>query len=203
MGGLVGGNDLSTGQSRLKAVLADFLTSAGFRIRSVTSYNHLGQNDGLNLDESAQFKSKERSKSGMLDRIIATNPAVAYDAPPPHTVVIKYVKPAGDNKKALDEYVSQVFLDSEMTMNIATVCPDSMLAVPIMLDLVLIGDWLSRLRLPSGLAAAGPVAGALAMFFKDEQGDMPPAAFFTSREALLNLIRAVGGQPLYTPLAKL
>jgi hypothetical protein len=40
-------------------VLADFLVSAGIKPSSIVSYNHLGNNDGMNLSAPKQFRSKE------------------------------------------------------------------------------------------------------------------------------------------------
>lgn len=71
--------------------MGDFLSGAGIRLGSVVSYNHLGNNDGKNLSESHTFKSKETSKSGVLDDMINNNPALyEKDANIDHTVVIKY-----------------------------------------------------------------------------------------------------------------
>ena len=52
--------DFKSGQTKMKAVLADFLMSAGMKLESVASYNHLGNNDGKNLNEAEQFRSKAR-----------------------------------------------------------------------------------------------------------------------------------------------
>jgi len=54
-------------------MMGDFLAGAGVKLRSVVSYNHLGNNDGKNLQEGHTFKSKEMSKAGVLDDMIANN----------------------------------------------------------------------------------------------------------------------------------
>ncbi|KAL7676566.1 hypothetical protein ACOME3_002818 [Neoechinorhynchus agilis] len=59
------GDDLKTGQTKVKSVLVDFLVSAGMKPLSIVSYNHLGNNDGLNLSAFKQFRSKEISKSSV------------------------------------------------------------------------------------------------------------------------------------------
>jgi myo-inositol-1-phosphate synthase len=51
-----------SGQTKMKSVLADFLVSAGLKMESIVSYNHLGNNDGKNLSSPQQFRSKEISK---------------------------------------------------------------------------------------------------------------------------------------------
>jgi myo-inositol-1-phosphate synthase len=54
-GGLLGGNDFKSGQTRFKTIMSDFLIGAGLRLSSVVSYNHLGNNDGKNLSEDKCF----------------------------------------------------------------------------------------------------------------------------------------------------
>jgi myo-inositol-1-phosphate synthase len=53
------GDDLKTGQTKLKSVLVDFLVGAGIKPTSIVSYNHLGNNDGKNLSAPQTFHSKE------------------------------------------------------------------------------------------------------------------------------------------------
>jgi myo-inositol-1-phosphate synthase len=57
------------GQTKLKSVLVDFLVSAGLKPLAITSYNHLGNNDGKNLSAPEQFRSKEISKSNVVDDV--------------------------------------------------------------------------------------------------------------------------------------
>eukprot|EP01091_Cochliopodium_minus_P006865 TRINITY_DN16837_c0_g1_i1.p1 TRINITY_DN16837_c0_g1~~TRINITY_DN16837_c0_g1_i1.p1 ORF type:complete len:364 (-),score=86.49 TRINITY_DN16837_c0_g1_i1:49-1140(-) len=59
----IAGDDFKSGQTKIKSVLVDFLVSAGIKPVSITSYNHLGNNDGKNLSAPTQFRSKEISKS--------------------------------------------------------------------------------------------------------------------------------------------
>lgn len=58
-GVFIAGDDFKSGQTKLKSVLVDFLVSAGIKPVSIVSYNHLGNNDGKNLSEPQQFRSKE------------------------------------------------------------------------------------------------------------------------------------------------
>ena len=69
----IGGDDFKSGQTKMKSVLAEFLVGAGIKPLAIASYNHLGNNDGLNLNAQAQFRSKEISKSGVVDDIVASN----------------------------------------------------------------------------------------------------------------------------------
>ena len=57
----------------MKSVLVDFLVSAGIKPVAIVSYNHLGNNDGKNLSEPQQFRSKEISKSNVVDDMVSSN----------------------------------------------------------------------------------------------------------------------------------
>jgi myo-inositol-1-phosphate synthase len=69
----IAGDDFKSGQTKLKSVLVDFLVSAGIKPVSIVSYNHLGNNDGKNLSAPSQFRSKEISKSNVVDDMVASN----------------------------------------------------------------------------------------------------------------------------------
>lgn len=108
---MIAGDDFKTGQTKVKSVLADFLVSAGIKPVSIVSYNHLGNNDGKNLNAPAQFRSKEISKTNVVDDMVASNPLLyAPGEYPDHCVVIKYVPYVGDSKRAMDEYISEMFM---------------------------------------------------------------------------------------------
>merc|ERR1712178_5311 len=86
----IGGDDFKSGQTKMKSVLVDFLVGAGIKPTSIVSYNHLGNNDGKNLSAPQTFRSKEVSKSNVVDDMVASN-ELLYDVgeKPDHTVVIK------------------------------------------------------------------------------------------------------------------
>lgn len=69
----IGGDDFKSGQTKMKSVLAEFLVNAGIKPLAVASYNHLGNNDGFNLNAQAQFRSKEISKASVIDDMVAAN----------------------------------------------------------------------------------------------------------------------------------
>lgn len=130
----IGGDDLKSGQTKLKSVLAEFLVNAGIKPLSIASYNHLGNNDGHNLSAEPQFKSKEISKSSVVDDMVDAN-RLLYKPPvvgatgkaakgehPDHIVVIKYVPAVGDSKRAIDEYYSEIFCGGRQTINIFNEC---------------------------------------------------------------------------------
>jgi myo-inositol-1-phosphate synthase len=65
----IGGDDFKSGQTKVKSVLAEFLVNAGIKPLSISSYNHLGNNDGKNLSSQRQFRSKEISKSSVVSSV--------------------------------------------------------------------------------------------------------------------------------------
>jgi myo-inositol-1-phosphate synthase len=76
----------------MKSVIVDFLVSAGIKPVSIVSYNHLGNNDGKNLSAPEQFRSKEITKSNVVDDMVASNRLLyQQNEHPDHCVVIKYV----------------------------------------------------------------------------------------------------------------
>ncbi|XP_065211073.1 inositol-3-phosphate synthase isoform X2 [Planococcus citri] len=143
----IAGDDFKSGQTKLKSVLVDFLVSAGIKPVSIVSYNHLGNNDGRNLSAPQQFKSKEISKSNVVDDMVASN-SILYqpNEKPDHCVVIKYVPYVRDSKRALDEYISEICLGGNNTICIHNTCEDSLLASPIILDLVILAEICTRIQ---------------------------------------------------------
>jgi len=179
----IGGDDLKSGQTKLKSVLAEFLVNAGIKPLSIASYNHLGNNDGKNLSAQAQFKSKEISKSSVVDDMVDAN-RLLYQAPevaakgekqakgehPDHIVVIKYVPAVGDSKRAIDEYYSEIFCGGRQTINIFNECEDSLLATPLILDLTILTELLTRIQYRTGeqmdFASLYPVLSLLSYMCK-------------------------------------
>ncbi|EFX77117.1 hypothetical protein DAPPUDRAFT_198542 [Daphnia pulex] len=142
----IGGDDFKSGQTKLKSVLVDFLVSAGLKPVSIVSYNHLGNNDGKNLSAPQQFRSKEISKSNVVDDMVESNPVLYKPGEKPdHTVVIKYVPYVGDSKRAMDEYTSEIMMGGHNTLVIHNTCEDSLLASPIILDLVILTEICQRI----------------------------------------------------------
>lgn len=206
-GVFLGGDDFKSGQTKLKSVLADFLISSGLKPVSIVSYNHLGNNDGRNLSAPLQFRSKEISKAGVVEDLVASNPVLyAPGERPDHVVVIKYVPAVGDSKRAMDEYTSEIFMGGYNTIVIHNTCEDSLLAAPIILDLALMTELFQRVELrrvdPSGEVSEPtrlhPILTPLSFFLKAPLA--PPNtpvvnAFFRQRACIENLLRALIGLP--------
>ncbi|CAN6478228.1 unnamed protein product [Victoria cruziana] len=145
---IIGGDDFKSGQTKMKSVLVDFLVGAGIKPTSIVSYNHLGNNDGMNLSAPQTFRSKEISKSNVVDDMVSSN-GLLYEPGehPDHVIVIKYVPYVGDSKRAMDEYSSEIFMGGKSTIVLHNTCEDSLLAAPIILDLVLLAELSSRIQL--------------------------------------------------------
>ena len=71
--------------------------------------------------------------------------------------VVQYVPYVRDSKRAMDEYVSEIFMGGRSTIAIHNTCEDSLLASPIILDLVILAELLSRIQ----FQREGESAGAL------------------------------------------
>ncbi|XP_047031947.1 inositol-3-phosphate synthase [Helicoverpa zea] len=201
-GGFVSGDDFKSGQTKLKSVLVDFLVSAGLKPVSIVSYNHLGNNDGKNLSAPKQFRSKEITKSNVVDDMVESNQVLYKPGEKPdHVVVIKYVPYVGDSKRAMDEYTSEILLHGTNTIVVHNTCEDSLLAVPLILDLVLLAELFARIHFRDAdhsYASMHPVMSSLSYLLKAPA--TPPGApvhnaLFAQRAAIHNLLRAALALP--------
>eukprot|EP01100_Stratorugosa_tubuloviscum_P009045 TRINITY_DN378_c2_g3_i1.p1 TRINITY_DN378_c2_g3~~TRINITY_DN378_c2_g3_i1.p1 ORF type:complete len:533 (-),score=267.63 TRINITY_DN378_c2_g3_i1:118-1716(-) len=199
----IGGDDFKTGQTKLKSVLVDFLISSGIKVSSIVSYNHLGNNDGKNLSAPQQFRSKEISKSNVVDDMVASN-KILYkpNEHPDHVIVIKYVPFVGDSKRAMDEYTSEIFMGGRNTIAIHNTCEDSLLATPVMLDLILLTELMQRISYRTdstqGFENFHAVLSILSFLLK---APMVPTntpvvnALFKQRACIENILKACIGLP--------
>ena len=200
---LIGGDDFKSGQTKMKSVLVDFLVGAGLKPTSIVSYNHLGNNDGMNLSAPQTFRSKEISKSNVVDDMVASNSILFEPGEhPDHVVVIKYVPYVGDSKRAMDEYTSEIFLGGRNTIVMHNTCEDSLLAAPIILDLVILAELITRIELRKDGEPAfhgfHPVAVLLSYLTKAPlvpQGTPVVNALAKQRAMLENIFRACVGLP--------
>jgi myo-inositol-1-phosphate synthase len=199
----IGGDDFKSGQTKMKSVLVDFLVTAGIKPVAIVSYNHLGNNDGKNLSAPACFRSKEISKSNVVDDMVASNPLL-YDEGehPDHTVVIKYVPFVGDSKRALDEYTSKIFMGGTNTIVMHNTCEDSLLATPLIIDLVLFAELSQRISMKGEgekeFHGFHPVLSLLSYWIKAPlvpRGAPVVNALFPQRQAIVNVLRACLGLP--------
>jgi myo-inositol-1-phosphate synthase len=198
---MIGGDDFKSGQTKMKSVMVDFLVSAGIKPTSIVSYNHLGNNDGKNLSAPQTFRSKEISKSNVVDDIVGSN-RLLYESGehPDHVVVIKYVPYVADSKRAMDEYTSEIFMGGHNTIVMHNTCEDSLLATPLILDLAILADMTSRIEYKTesmeGFSPFHPVMSVLSYLIKAPL--VPPGApvvnaLFKQRACIENLFRACVG----------
>eukprot|EP00045_Choanoeca_perplexa_P016097 m.212746 g.212746 ORF g.212746 m.212746 type:complete len:524 (+) comp17168_c0_seq6:2236-3807(+) len=200
-GVFLGGDDFKSGQTKMKSVLVDFLVNAGIKPVSITSYNHLGNNDGKNLSAPSQFRSKEISKSNVVDDMVASNGLLYEEGEhPDHVVVIKYVPAVGDSKRAMDEYMSKIFMHGTNTISMHNTCEDSLLASPLILDLVILCELMERIEWKTDLVDSyqrlTTICSPLSYLLKAPlvpKGAPVVNALFKQREAVANLMRACLG----------
>jgi myo-inositol-1-phosphate synthase len=179
------------------------LIGAGLKPESIVSYNHLGNNDGKNLSAPQTFRSKEISKSSVVDDMVASNQILYQPGEhPDHCVVIKYVPYVGDSKRAMDEYVSSIFLGGHNTIALHNTCEDSLLASPIILDLVILTELVQRIQYKTEemteFGKFHPVLSILSYLCKaplvPEQTPVVNA-LFKQRACIDNVLRACVGIP--------
>lgn len=138
------GSDFKTGQTLLKTVLAPGLRNRQIGVSGWYSTNILGNRDGEVLDDPGSFKSKEVSKTGVLDQIFSKEKYPDLYSDISHVVRINYYPPRGDNKEGWDNIDIFGWLGYPMQIKVNFLCRDSILAAPLVLDLALFMDLASR-----------------------------------------------------------
>jgi len=140
----IAGKDFKTGQTLMKTILAPGIRARVLGVNGWFSTNILGNRDGEVLDDPESFKTKEVSKLGVLDSILQPekNPELYKDLY--HKVRINYYPPRGDNKEGWDNIDIFGWLGYNMQIKIDFLCKDSILAAPIVLDLILLLDLAKR-----------------------------------------------------------
>ena len=111
-----------------------------------------------------------------------------------HDVIIRYIPFVGDSKRALDEYTSEIFLGGINTICSYNICEDSLLAVPIMMDMIILGELFTRMTVDN--ESLGPVISYLSFFFKapiTNHSEYIVNSFTRQRETLLNFLKAAAG----------
>ena len=133
----IAGEDGKTGQTMLKTVLAPAFVIRQLHVDGWYSTNILGNNDGLVLDDPGSNKTKVQSKQKVLDDILGY-------AIQNHQVHIDYYRPRGDAKEAWDSIDLVGFLGERMQLKVDFLCKDSILAAPLVIDLVRLLDLAKR-----------------------------------------------------------
>lgn len=69
---------------------------------------------------------------------------------PDHCIVIKYMPYVGDSKRAIDEYTFSIFMGGQQTVVLHNTCEDSLLAAPLIIDLVILTELMERVTVACG-----------------------------------------------------
>jgi len=138
------GKDFKTGQTLMKTILAPGLKSRMLGLEGWYSTNILGNRDGLVLDDADSFKTKEESKLSVLEYILQPHLYPTLYKNYYHKVTINYYPPRGDNKEGWDCIDIFGWLGYPMQIKVDFLCRDSILAAPLILDLVLFMDLAKR-----------------------------------------------------------
>lgn len=154
------GKDFKTGQTLIKTIVAPGLKARMLGLRGWYSTNILGNRDGEVLDDPGSFKTKEESKLSVLEYILQPDVYPKLYGHFDHIVRINYYPPRGDNKEGWDNIDIFGWLGYPMQIKINFLCRDSILAAPIVLDLVLFMDLAAR-------AGMGGIQEWLSFYFKN------------------------------------
>ena len=190
------GKDLKTGQTLIKTIVAPGLKARLIGVAGWFSTNILGNRDGEVLDDPESFKTKEESKKSVLDYIFQSDLYPELYSNLHHVVRINYYPPRGDNKEGWDNIDLVGWLNYPMQLKINFLCRDSILAAPIVLDLVLFLDLARR-------AGMSGIQEWLSFYFKSpiHAPDLyPEHDLFIQLMKLKNTLRHLRGEELITHL---
>ena len=195
-GAAIGGKDFKTGQTLVKTVLAPMLKARMLGLSGWYSTNILGNRDGEVLDDPDSFKTKEESKLGVLEQILQPEVYPDLYGNIYHKVRINYYPPRGDSKEGWDNLDIFGWLGYPMQMKIDFLCRDSILAAPLVLDLILFTDLAQR----AGLSG---IQEWLSFYFKSPQhasAVYPENDLFIQQTKLKNTLRWLMGEEQITHL---
>jgi len=192
------GKDFKTGQTLMKTILAPGFKARMLGMDGWFSTNILGNRDGEVLDDPASFKTKEESKLGVLEYILQPHLYPMLYGKIHHKVRINYYPPRGDNKEGWDNIDIFGWLGYPMQIKVDFLCRDSILAAPIVLDLVLFLDLAKR-------AGMRGIQEWLSFYFKSPMtapGLYPEHDLFIQSMKLKNTLRWMMGEDLITHLGQ-
>lgn len=190
------GKDYKTGQTLMKTIIAPGLKARLLGLSGWFSTNILGNRDGEVLDDPGSFKTKEESKLSVLDYILQPDVYPELYKNYYHKVRINYYPPRGDNKEGWDNIDIFGWLGYPMQIKIDFLCRDSILAAPIVLDLVLFTDLAQR-------AGMKGIQEWLSFYFKSpitKPGLYPEHDLFIQSMKLKNTLRYIMGEEQITHL---
>jgi myo-inositol-1-phosphate synthase len=192
------GKDFKTGQTLMKTILAPGFKARMLGLDGWFSTNILGNRDGEVLEDPGSFKTKEESKLGVLEYILQPKLYPMLYGKIHHKVRINYYPPRGDNKEGWDNIDIFGWLGYPMQIKVDFLCRDSILAAPLVLDLVLFLDLAQR-------SAMRGIQEWLSFFFKSPMtapGLYPEHDLFIQSMKLKNTLRWMMGEELITHLGQ-
>ena len=193
------GKDFKTGQTLIKTILAPGFKARMLGLAGWFSTNILGNRDGEVLEDPGSFKTKEESKLSVLEHILQPELYPDLYGDFTHKVRINYYPPRGDNKEGWDNIDIFGWLGYPMQIKVDFLCRDSILAAPIVLDLVLFLDLAQRTPELRGLG----IQEWLSFYFKSPMsapGLYPEHDLFIQLMKLKNTLRHLRGEELITHL---
>ena len=193
------GKDFKTGQTLIKTILAPGFKARMIGLNGWFSMNILGNRDGEVLEDPGSFKTKEESKLSVLEHILQPELYPDLYGNFTHKVRINYYPPRGDNKEGWDNIDIFGWLGYPMQIKVDFLCRDSILAAPIVLDLVLFMDLAQRSAELRGLG----IQEWLSFYFKSPMtapGLYPEHDLFIQLMKLKNTLRHLRGEELITHL---
>jgi myo-inositol-1-phosphate synthase len=193
------GKDFKTGQTLIKTILAPGFKARMLGLAGWFSTNILGNRDGEVLEDPGSFKTKEESKLSVLEHILQPELYPDLYGDFTHKVRINYYPPRGDNKEGWDNIDIFGWLGYPMQIKVDFLCRDSILAAPIVLDLVLFLDLAQRTPELKGLG----IQEWLSFYFKSPMtapGLYPEHDLFIQLMKLKNTLRHLRGEELITHL---
>jgi len=190
------GKDFKTGQTFMKTLIAPGLKARMLGMAGWFSTNILGNRDGEVLEDPGSFKSKEETKLSVLEQILQPSLYPLLYKNLYHAVRINYYPPRGDAKEGWDNIDIFGWLGYPMQIKIDFLCRDSILAAPLVLDLVLFLDLAQR-------AGMRGIQEWLSFYFKAPMtapGLYPEHDIFIQLMKLKNTLRWMRGEDLITHL---
>ncbi len=185
----IAGKDFKTGQTLMKTVIAPMLKAKMLGLSGWFSNNILGNRDGEVLDDPDSFKTKEQSKLSVLNYILQPELYPELYSNYYHKVRINYYPPRGDDKEGWDNIDIFGWMHYPMQIKIDFLCKDSILAAPLVLDLVLFMDFAKRFGF-SG------IQDWLSFYFKSpihDENEIPEHDLFIQQMKLKNTLRKAMG----------
>jgi myo-inositol-1-phosphate synthase len=193
------GKDFKTGQTLIKTILAPGFKARMLGLNGWFSTNILGNRDGEVLEDPGSFKTKEESKLSVLEHILQPELYPDLYGNFTHKVRINYYPPRGDNKEGWDNIDIFGWLGYPMQIKVDFLCRDSILAAPIVLDLVLFMDLAKRSTALRGIG----IQEWISFYFKSPMtapGLYPEHDLFIQLMKLKNTLRHLRGEELITHL---